>query len=221
MYKAACCEVTTNMNMKTQSAPNQKTLFLNSLCLRAIWVMLVYSPWVWIILFSIFVLGITFQVGHLPYYGQPDPKYAGAISMLYGPTIYLLLWVLVSPILALLILLIKWMNFPQTIEWPEVKVYLLGLGLFHALPFSSIWRPLIWTLIYGAPLTMQSNYDLVDIVKVVYYAPILALFALLMKLEIFPRPTQWRKVAFYVFILALFYLLVFPIGADLLDWLGD
>lgn len=192
--------------MKAKSFPNQDSFFLGPLlatCLRTLWVILVYSPWVWLFVFGLFVLGVTIQVGHLPYYGHPDPKYAGVISLLYGPTIFLLVWVLVSPILALFVLLAKRLHFPQTLEWPEVKVYLVGLALCHALPFSAIWRPSIWTVVY------------------MYYAPILALLALLVKLQVFPRPTQWRNVAIYALIMVLFYLLIIPIGADLLDWLGD
>ena len=90
-----------------------------------------YLPWIWFALFAIFVLAVAAQVGHLPTYGQPDPKDAGAASLLFMPVIILLLLTLATiPIGVGLAIVRLSRGVPQTIRKGEAIGYLVGIALF-------------------------------------------------------------------------------------------
>jgi hypothetical protein len=113
---------------------------------RIVYRFIVWSPWVWLTLFCLFVLATTLQVGHLPVYGQPDPKYAGLISTLfYMPTILLLIWVVgTTPVGVILTIIRLWRGFPKSVRWGEVIFYLGGIGLFYLFILSDVAGLMTW-----------------------------------------------------------------------------
>jgi len=113
--------------------------------LRVLARVIVYSPWLWLLLFALYVIGVALQVGHLPTYGQPDPKDAGAISLLYMPTIFLLLWVLATvPTALALALFSKAAKLEQPFQRRDVIVYLVGMALFALVVFGDVAGLMTW-----------------------------------------------------------------------------
>ena len=113
---------------------------------KIIYRVIVWSPWVWLTLLCMFVLAITFQVGHLPVYGQPDPKYAGLVSIFFHmPTILLLVWVVsTTPIGVILTIIRLWKGFPKSVRWGEAVFYLGGLVLFYWFILSDVAGLMTW-----------------------------------------------------------------------------
>ena len=108
--------------------------------------LIAWSPWVWLTLFCMFVLATTLQVGHLPVYGQPDPRYAGLVSTLfYVPTILLYFWVLgTTPVGVILTVIKLWKGFPKLVKRQEVILYLGGVGLFYLLILTDVAGLMTW-----------------------------------------------------------------------------
>ena len=89
-----------------------------------------YLPWIWLALFAFYVLVVGLQAGHLPSYGQPDPKDAGAASLLYMPVIVLLLLVMATIPIGVGLAVVRLMRgVPQTIRRGEAIAYLVGIAL--------------------------------------------------------------------------------------------
>ncbi len=113
--------------------------------LRVLTKVIVYSPWLWLALFGLFVVGVSLQVGHLPTYGQPDPKDAGAISLLYVPTIFLLLWVLATvPTALVMVIFAKAAKLTQPFQRRDIIIYLAGMALFALLVFGNVAGLMTW-----------------------------------------------------------------------------
>ncbi len=113
--------------------------------LQVIYRFIIWSPWVWLMLFCVFVLAITLQVGHLPMYGQPDPKYAGSINFFYMPTILLLFWVMGTTPIGIVLTSIKlWKGFPKSIRLRDAFFYLSGVGLFYLFVLSDVAGLMTW-----------------------------------------------------------------------------
>lgn len=106
---------------------------------------IIWSPWIWLGLFGAFVLATALQMGHLPTYGQPDPKDAGLSILFYMPTILLLMWVLATTPLGMALTLIKlWKDLPQSIKRQEMIFYLGGTGLFYLFILSDVAGLMTW-----------------------------------------------------------------------------
>jgi hypothetical protein len=113
---------------------------------QIIYRVIIWSPVIWLTLFCLFVLTTTIQVGHLPVYGQPDPKYSGLIATLfYVPTILLLIWVISTTPVGVLLTIIKlWAGFPKSVRWREMIFYLGGIGLFYLFILSDVVGLMTW-----------------------------------------------------------------------------
>ncbi len=106
---------------------------------------IIWFPWLWLILFSMFVITTSLQIGHLPTYGQPDPKDAGLSTLFYMPTIVLLIGVVGTTPVGFGLTLIKlWKGFLQSVKWREVIFYLGGLGLFYLFVMSDVVGLITW-----------------------------------------------------------------------------
>ena len=104
-----------------------------------------YLPWIWLALFLIFVLGVTVQVGHLPTYGQPDPKDTGIFTVLYYPVIVLLLVVMATIPIALGLAIIRLVRgVPQAIPSAEASAYLAGLALLFVIVNRDLGGLMTW-----------------------------------------------------------------------------
>ena len=113
--------------------------------LRMVYKLIVYSPVIWLTVFGLFILAVTVQVGHLPTYGVPDPKYAGLSSLLYMPTILLLVWVVsLTPVGLALSIVRLWKGIPKSVRWEEIVFYLVGLGLFYMFILNDIAGLMTW-----------------------------------------------------------------------------
>lgn len=80
----------------------------------------------------------------MPFYGQPDPKYAGLVSLLYFPTILLLMWTIGSTLLGLL--LIGAEAWTAEVKWRETGLYLLGLILFYSVIITDFLSLMTWLM---------------------------------------------------------------------------
>lgn len=104
-----------------------------------------YLPWIWLALFAFYVLAVAFQVGHLPTYGQPDPKDAGAASLLYLPVLVLLLLVMATiPIGAGLSAVRLLRGVPQVIRRGEAIAYLVGISLLLLFVMNDLAGLMTW-----------------------------------------------------------------------------
>ena len=113
--------------------------------LQVIFMIILYLPWIWMALFAVFVLGVAFQVGHLPSYGQPDPKDAGAISYLYMPVMISLLLVMGSSPIGIGLAIVKLLrDVPSFIKPGEAVTYLVGIGLFFVIISSDFAGLMTW-----------------------------------------------------------------------------
>ena len=113
--------------------------------LQVIFKIILYLPWIWIALFALFVLGTALQVGHLPSYGQPDPKDAGAISILYMPVIITMLLVMGSSPIGIGLAIVRLLrDVPTFINKGEVISYLVGIALFFVIISSDFAGLMTW-----------------------------------------------------------------------------
>ncbi len=89
--------------------------------------------------------GTALQVGHLPIFGQPDPKDAGVISVLYLPTIFLLFWVLATvPTALLMVIFSKAAKLTQPFFRRDILIYLAGMALFALVVFGNPAGLMTW-----------------------------------------------------------------------------
>ena len=120
---------------------------MNTLTAKYIYRLIIWTPWAWFLLLFIYALIVTLQVGHFPSYGQPDPKYAGAVSLLYAPTIILLLGVIALTPFGLILTVVKWWKgMPLTIRRSELIFYLVGIGLFYLFIFTDVVGLMEWLM---------------------------------------------------------------------------
>lgn len=113
--------------------------------LAIIYRLISYSPWIWLMVFWTFVLAVTLQAGHLPAYGQPDPKDTGLLTLFHRPVIWLLVWVIgTTPVGAVLTLIKFWKGWLQSVGWREVAFYVGGLGLFYLFVFKDVAGLMTW-----------------------------------------------------------------------------
>lgn len=115
--------------------------------MQSIYTVLNYLPWIWLVLFGVFVFSTALSIGHLPTYSNPDPKSMGAISLLYIPTILLMLTVISTiPAWAVMTLLTLWDKLPLKIEWADAVFYLSGLFFFGVIVMTDIGRLMTWLM---------------------------------------------------------------------------
>lgn len=113
--------------------------------LRALAKIGLYLPWIWLILFALFVLGAALQVGGWPTYGRPDPKAAGMAGLLYVPVLVLLLTVLATiPISGGLAAVKLLRGLPGFISKGEAVAYLAGLALLLLLTIGDLGGLMTW-----------------------------------------------------------------------------
>lgn len=107
--------------------------------------LIAWSPWLWLILFGLFILATTLQTGHLPTYGQPDPKDTLPSTLLYLPTIILLVAVVVTTPVGLVLTIAKlWKGFPKSARRRDLIFYVGGLGLFYLFVLSDLAGLMTW-----------------------------------------------------------------------------
>jgi len=110
--------------------------------LRIIFVVVYGSHWIFLILLGIFVVTVTLQFGHFPQPGNPDPGYAGAISILHNPIILFMVWGMsTTPIVIILIGMRLW---KKSIGWREIGLYFGGLALFWFVILDDVARLGTW-----------------------------------------------------------------------------
>lgn len=132
------------MKSSTAVSPSPYSIWESSIA-RTIFRLVFYSPWAWLALFGIFVLTVTLQVGHLPVYGQPDPKYAGSVSLLQVPIMLLLIWVLGTTPIGIVVTGIRlWKGAPKSVRWAEPAFYLGGVLLFYGFVLSNMAGLMTW-----------------------------------------------------------------------------
>ena len=99
--------------------------------LQRVYQLLASLPAFWLLLLGLFTLAVTVQEGHIPFYGNPDPKDTGLLVALYYPVLGLLPAVLASlPISFMLTLLAYWPRFPLVPQRGITLLNVLGLALF-------------------------------------------------------------------------------------------
>ena len=112
--------------------------------LQTLWRAICYLPWVWLILLAIFAVGVTIQVGHLPYYGNPDPKDTGILAPLHFliilgiPTLFASI-----PIWGISGIIIK-LTTTYRFRWYDVVLYLLGMFMCGWVTFSDFAGLMTW-----------------------------------------------------------------------------
>ncbi|KHD05589.1 hypothetical protein PN36_07020 [Candidatus Thiomargarita nelsonii] len=110
--------------------------------LRIIFVFIYCSSMIFLILLGIFVVTVTVQFGHFPWYGHPAPSQAGAISILYIPTMLFMSWgASTTPIVIILTGIRLW---KKSIGWQEIGLYFGGLILFWFILFNDVAGLLTW-----------------------------------------------------------------------------
>lgn len=108
---------------------------------------LFYSPWLWLALLVLFVVGVTGQQGAWPSYGQPDPKDAGYLSLLLTPLILLMMWTLASlPFGLLFTSFALWKGAPYSISKTRAWFYLLGTLLFLTIVVGDFASIMTWLM---------------------------------------------------------------------------
>ena len=113
--------------------------------LQGIFKAILYLPWIWTALFALFVLGTAVSVGHLPTYGSPDPKDAGAISILYMPVMVIMLMVMGFSRIGIGLALIKLLrDVPPFIKRSEALLYLAGMIMFLIIVRSDVAGLITW-----------------------------------------------------------------------------
>ncbi|MEO0561186.1 MAG: hypothetical protein AAF125_03680 [Chloroflexota bacterium] len=88
-------------------------------------------PWIWLACFGVFLLIAAREVGHIPTYGNPDPKDLTRGGLLYVLAWLLLFPVLISPLLAGWAMATERLLARRVQWWPLwAAVYLTGYGYF-------------------------------------------------------------------------------------------
>jgi hypothetical protein len=99
--------------------------------LQPVYRLIALLPLTWLVLFALLTLAVTWQQGHVPGYGNPDPKDTGVLVALYYPVITLLPVVVASiPMGLALTLMALWSRFLLRLERQTTILYLLGALLF-------------------------------------------------------------------------------------------
>ena len=112
--------------------------------LRVIFRVLLYLPWIWLLLFALFVISTAVQIGGLPAYGQPDPK-ESTFAFLYVPVMVTLLMVMASTPFGLALAVARlWQGVPKFIRREEVIAYLVGILLFFFVTMSDFAGLMTW-----------------------------------------------------------------------------
>ncbi|MCO6451305.1 MAG: hypothetical protein J5I90_11010 [Caldilineales bacterium] len=112
---------------------------------KALAKMIVFAPWAWLLVFGLFVALVSLTFGAPPSYGQPDPKDAGLASILYIPTIVLMLWTLASvPAAIVLSVLGRISGQPSPFARRDWLVYGIGLALYALIAFSNVGGLMTW-----------------------------------------------------------------------------
>jgi len=88
------------------------------------------APWAWLLCFATFVAAVTHEVGHLPSYGNPDPKHLDRLSILYGLVVMWLGLALLSPFVVAMHAAGRAILYPAwPLERARLVAYVLGAGL--------------------------------------------------------------------------------------------
>ncbi len=120
------------------------TLHVENKPLQTIWRIICYLPWAWLIAFAFFTLAVTIQVGHFPYYGNPDPKDTGIFSSLYYiVTLGIPLLMASIPVWGISGIIIK-MTTTYRFRWQDVVLYLVGIFMCGWVAFSDFAGLLTW-----------------------------------------------------------------------------
>jgi hypothetical protein len=128
----------------TNSQPTSRREAIGLAVLRIVFKGILYLPWVWLLLFLLFVLVTALQVGHLPAYGQPDPKDA-SLGFLTTPLLILLLVTMAAAPFGIALAIAKlWQDIPSFVGRREVLVYLAGTALFFLFIFSDAAGLITW-----------------------------------------------------------------------------
>jgi hypothetical protein len=103
------------------------------------------APWAWLVAFAtLFTLTIV-QFGHVPTYGNPDPKQVAGAWLPYW-TIYLLL---IPTLLSPLVVMIETVARLVSRTPPKTKplaVWALGFALFGSIAFANVFGLMEWVL---------------------------------------------------------------------------
>jgi hypothetical protein len=104
-----------------------------------------FLPWIWLALFALFVLATTLYAGQLPSYGAPDPKQAGAATLLYYPTLILLLTVMATIPIGVGLAMVKLLrDVPDFYSKREAVLYLAGIGVLLVVTISDLGGLMTW-----------------------------------------------------------------------------
>lgn len=112
---------------------------------RALFLMSVYLPCLWLALLAAFVLGVTAMVGHFPTYGQPDPKDTGMLQLLYLPLIALTATMPAVIIFGLLLLAVRhWSRSLFPVRKRDVLLLLSGAILYLGIAANDLAGLMTW-----------------------------------------------------------------------------
>lgn len=118
---------------------------LGNILLRVVFRLILYLPWIWFLVFTVFVVLATVQVGHLPTYGQPDPKDVTLSGILYMPAVVIMFMTLGSIPFGIALAVAKlWQGVPDFIRTSEVYAYLVGIALFFLFIISDAAGLMTW-----------------------------------------------------------------------------
>jgi hypothetical protein len=132
------------MSTQTDEKPG-KWESLGNILLRLVFRTILYLPWIWFAVMAIYVVLAAVQVGHLPRYGQPDPKDVPLGGILYMPAIILMFMTLGSTPFGIALAVARlWQDVPQFIRTSEVYAYLVGIALFFLFVVSDFAGLMTW-----------------------------------------------------------------------------
>lgn len=122
------------------------TLHVENKPLQVVWRTVCYLPWAWLISLAVFALTVTVQVGHFPYYGNPDPKDTGLLTAFYYiVAIGIPLLFASIPVWGILGIIIK-LTTTYRFRWQEVVLYLLGMLICGWVAFTDFASLITWVL---------------------------------------------------------------------------
>jgi hypothetical protein len=112
--------------------------------LRYAFSLLTVLPWIWLALFALFILLIAAQHGHLPVYGNPDPK-DGGLYPLYLASVALIPLTFFTPLVWFgLLALGHWRGTGRSIPIRQTALYAAGMFLYFLIVVGDLGGLITW-----------------------------------------------------------------------------
>ena len=126
-------------------AARTEAAYLGTHYWRLLYPAMTYLPWIWLAIMAVFATGVILQTGQFPYYGNPDPKDTGGLSLLYFPSVlFLTINMAIAPAWLIITAAAKWRGCPVEIQRRDLVIGVTGMALFVLVLYTDSFGLITW-----------------------------------------------------------------------------